>query len=149
MSYYQGNLALDNKKQPAPAPKPKLRQQQTTVEHKRPKQAAQVSTLPTGVKLLRLAAVMFTVCVLVFIMWRYTQVYQMNLDIRKAKADISEMKAENSSLKQQIETMQSPERLKEYAQANGFKPPIEGQVSQVKTKNEGAVSPEQGVASVR
>lgn len=147
MSYYQGNLALDKKKS-APVQKPKLRQQQTTVEQPQ-RVRARASTLPIGVKLFRLAAVLFTVCVLVFIMWRYTQVYQINLDIRKTNAEINEMKAENSSLKQQIETLQSPERLKEYALNNGFRPPAEGQVSQVESKKSGESSPDKGVASVR
>jgi len=144
MPYYQGNLALD-KQHAEPLKKQRPRQQQTVVQEPARTRPAPV-TLPIGVKLFRLAAVIFTVCVLVFIMYRYTQIYQMNLDIRNAKAEINEMKAENSSLKQQIETLQSPERLKEYAIANGFKQPVEGQVSQVERKVLGKTPAEQGTA---
>lgn len=145
MQYYQGNLAIDERKtkqvaQPVHRQQPPVRQPATNP----------APQLPVGAKLLRLAAVIFAVCVLVFIMWRYTQIYQMNLDIRKINAEINELQAENSSLKQQIEVLQSPDRLKLKAEEYGFRPLDQEQISRVSVLNKaGSGSPDQGVAGLR
>jgi len=121
MQYYQGNLAL-NPKKPDRKPDQKPAQQQAV---RTQQQAARVPTIPVKTKLMRLATVVFIVCVLVFIMGRYTQIYQYNLDIRNMNKEIAEVQADNSSLKQQAETLKSPERLKAKAEEYGFVPPLQ------------------------
>ncbi len=78
---------------------------------------------------------LFTVvlCVIVagVIIWRYAAIYQMNANILKMQSEIREMQAQNSALKQEVEKLQSPDRLKEEAVRLGFNLQDEKQVSLV------------------
>ena len=67
---------------------------------------------------------LFTVvlCVIVsgVIIWRFAAIYQMNANILKMQGEIREIQAQNSALKQEVEKLQSPDRLKEEAARLGF-----------------------------
>ncbi|MDF2652266.1 MAG: cell division initiation protein, partial [Paenibacillus sp.] len=110
-SYIQGNLALDPKRS-APAPKVKIKETTKVVYRNK--------TLPTQEKMLYLFTVILCVIVAGVIIWRYAAIYQMNANILKMQSEIREMQAQNSALKQEVEKLQSPERIKGEAVRLGF-----------------------------
>ncbi|MCR8641924.1 septum formation initiator family protein [Paenibacillus sp. N1-5-1-14] len=123
MAYYQGNLALDEKKRPQRRKEvPKTRTKTTKQQQTYPSRKTQprVSSIPTKVKLTRLACVALIAIVSVLVMWRYTQLYQTSLSIKKTQQQIKALHSEVSTLKQQVETLQSPERLQQKAEELGF-----------------------------
>ncbi|TXK72094.1 cell division protein FtsL [Paenibacillus sp. N3.4] len=114
-SYIQGNLALDQKRSTA-APKaaPRIKIKETT------KVVYRNKSLPTQEKMLYLFTVVLCVIVAGVIIWRYAAIYQMNASILKMQGEIREIQAQNSALKQEVEKLQSPDRLKEEAARLGF-----------------------------
>lgn len=121
-SYIQGNLALDPKRS-APTPKVKIRETTKVVYRNK--------TLPTQEKMLYLFTVILCVIVAGVIIWRYAAIYQMNANILKMQSEIREMQAQNSALKQEVEKLQSPERMKGEAVRLGFNLGDEKKVSLV------------------
>jgi len=138
MIYYQGNLAVDEKHVERAMPKQKS-QQPVAQRQPAPAPVKPQPGISVGVKLTRLAAVVLVVCVLVFLMGRYTQIYEYNLEIRNVQKESNELLADNSSLRQQAEMLRSPDRLKAKAQEWGFVPPnqdqAQGSPSSDKTAN--------------
>jgi cell division protein FtsL len=121
-AYIQGNLALDQKRS---APSPKIKIKETT------KVVYRNKSLPTQEKMLYLFTVVLCVIVAGVIIWRYAAIYQMNANILKMQNEIREMQAQNSALKQEVEKLQSPDRLKEEATRLGFNLQDEKQLSLV------------------
>ncbi|OCT17103.1 cell division protein FtsL [Paenibacillus pectinilyticus] len=111
-SYIQGNLALDPKKKPNTGPRVKIKETTKVVYRN--------SSLPAQEKMLYLFTVVLCVIVAGVIIWRYAAIYQMNADIQKMQGEIREVQAQNSALKQEVEKLQSPDRLKEEATRLGF-----------------------------
>ncbi|WP_442603764.1 hypothetical protein [Paenibacillus sp. KN14-4R] len=122
MAYYQGNLALDEKKRPQRRKVVPQTQKKTTKQQTYPsrKQQPRVSTIPTKVKLTRLACVALIAIVSVLVMWRYTQLYQTSMSIKDTQQKIKALQSEASTLRQQVEILQSPERLQQKALELGF-----------------------------
>ncbi|MDU0201624.1 MULTISPECIES: cell division protein FtsL [Paenibacillus] len=110
-SYIQGNLALDRKRT-VPAAKVKIKETTKVVYRNK--------SLPTQEKMLYLFTVLLCVLVAGVIIWRYASIYQMNASILKMQVEIREIQAQNSALKQEVEKLQSPDRLKEEAVRLGF-----------------------------
>ncbi|MBP1961397.1 cell division protein FtsL [Paenibacillus aceris] len=123
-SYIQGNLALDQKRS-VPAAKAKVKIKETT------KVVYRNKSLPAQEKMLYLFTVLLCVIVAGVIIWRYASIYQMNASILKMQGEIREIQAQNSALKQEVEKLQSPDRLKEEAVRLGFNLQDEKQVSLV------------------
>ncbi|OPH47509.1 cell division protein FtsL [Paenibacillus ferrarius] len=121
-SYIQGNLALDQKRA---VPKQKVKIKETT------KVVYRNKSLPTQEKMLYLFTVVLCVIVAGVIIWRYAAIYEMNANILKMQNEIREIQAQNSALKQEVEKLQSPDRLKEEAARLGFNLQDEKQVSLV------------------
>ncbi|GGI43339.1 hypothetical protein GCM10008018_01570 [Paenibacillus marchantiophytorum] len=121
-SYIQGNLALDQKRTVA---KPKVKIKEIT------KVVYRNKSLPTQEKMLYLFTVVLCVIVAGVIIWRYAAIYQMNTSILKMQSEIKEIQAQNSALKQEVEKLQSPDRLKGEATRLGFNLQDEKQVSLV------------------
>ncbi|SDM90400.1 cell division protein FtsL [Paenibacillus sp. yr247] len=121
-SYIQGNLALDQKRT---VPTPKMKIKETT------KVVYRNKSLPTQEKMLYLFTVVLCVIVAGVIIWRYSAIYQMNANMLKMQNEIRDMQAQNSALKQEVEKLQSPDRLKEEATRLGFNLQDEKQVSLV------------------
>jgi cell division protein FtsL len=110
-SYIQGNLALDQKRT-VPAAKVKIKETTKVVYRNK--------SLPTQEKMLYLFTVLLCVLVAGVIIWRYASIYQMNASILKMQGEIREIQAQNSALKQEVEKLQSPDRMKEEAVRLGF-----------------------------
>ncbi|NQX65459.1 cell division protein FtsL [Paenibacillus alba] len=121
-SYIQGNLALDQKRA---VPKQKVKIKETT------KVVYRNKSLPTQEKMLYLFTVVLCVIVAGVIIWRYAAIYEMNANILKMQNEIRDIQAQNSALKQEVEKLQSPDRLKEEATRLGFNLQDEKQVSLV------------------
>jgi cell division protein FtsL len=118
-AYIQGNLAVDKK----PTPKVTIKETRRVVYRNK--------SLPVQEKMLYLFTVALCVIVAGVIIWRYAQIYQMNADMLKIQNDIRVIQAENSALKQEVEKLQSPDRLGKMAKEFGFVPQEDKQVSQV------------------
>lgn len=110
-SYIQGNLALDQKRK-VPAAKVKIKETTKVVYRNK--------TMPAQEKMLYLFTVLLCVIVAGVIVWRYAAIYQMNASILKMQGEIREIQAQNSALKQEVEKLQSPERIKDEAIRLGF-----------------------------
>jgi|GEM_PF-169359 len=123
MAYIQGNLALDPKKSRKQPPKVKYKE--TT------KVVYRAKSLPVREKLLYLFTVLLIVFLAGVVIYRVTAIYQMNTDLLKIQKDIREVQAENSALKQEVEKLQSPDRLKEEAKRLALKPQDDKQVGLV------------------
>ena len=76
--------------------------------------------LPLQEKLLYLFTVCLCVVVAGAIIWRYAQIYQMNTQIHSIEKRITQLEAENSSLKEELSKRQDPELLKDDALAQGL-----------------------------
>ncbi|MDR6551372.1 septum formation initiator family protein [Paenibacillus qinlingensis] len=111
-SYIQGNLALDPKRKPNPQQRVKIKETTKVVYRN--------SSLPAQEKMLYLFTVVLCVIVAGVIIWRFAAIYQMNANILKMQGEIREIQAQNSALKQVVEKLQSPDRLKEEAVRLGF-----------------------------
>ncbi|CAN7445419.1 septum formation initiator family protein [Paenibacillus sp. LjRoot153] len=111
-SYIQGNLALDPKRKPNPGQRVKIKETTKVVYRN--------SSLPAQEKMLYLFTVVLCVIVAGVIIWRFAAIYQMNANILKMQGEIREIQAQNSALKQEVEKLQSPDRLKEEAVRLGF-----------------------------
>jgi cell division protein FtsL len=120
-AYIQGNLAIDKK----PTPKVTIKETKKVVYRSK--------SLPVQEKMLYLFTVVLCVIVAGVIIWRYAQIYQMNASMLQIQKDIRQIQAENSALKQEVEKLQSPERMQEKAKELGFMPQEDKQVSQVTT----------------
>jgi cell division protein FtsL len=117
-AYIQGNLAVDKKL----TPKVTIKETKKVVYRNK--------SLPAQEKMLYLFTVVLCVIVAGVIIWRYAQIYQMNAEMLKIQQDIRQIQAENSALKQEVEMLQSPERLGDKAKEFGFVPQDNNQVSQ-------------------
>ncbi|OAS13644.1 septum formation initiator family protein [Paenibacillus oryzisoli] len=111
-SYIQGNLALDPKRKPNSGQRVKIKETTKVVYRN--------SSLPAQEKMLYLFTVVLCVIVAGVIIWRFAAIYQMNANILKMQGEIREIQAQNSALKQEVEKLQSPDRLKEEAVRLGF-----------------------------
>ncbi|WNR46435.1 cell division protein FtsL [Paenibacillus roseipurpureus] len=111
-AYIQGNLALDPKRKPNPQQRVKIKETTKVVYRN--------ASLPAQEKMLYLFTVVLCVIVAGVIIWRFAAIYQMNANILKMQGEIREIQAQNSALKQEVEKLQSPDRLKEEAARLGF-----------------------------
>ncbi|MFD0692754.1 cell division protein FtsL [Paenibacillus sp. GCM10027628] len=121
-AYIQGSLALDQKQTHKQLPKVKIKETTKVVYRNK--------SLPVQEKMLYLFTVVLCVIVAGVIIWRYAAIYQMNKEILDIQNKIRVIQAENSALKQEVEKLQSPERLGQEAKRLGLKPQDEKQVSQ-------------------
>ncbi len=118
-AYIQGNLAVERK----PAQTVKVKETHKIVYRNK--------SLPVQEKLVYLFTVLLCVVVAGVIILRYAQIYQMNADIQRIQQEIRVIQAENSALKQEVEKLQSPDRMKEKAKEFGMVPMEEKRISQV------------------
>lgn len=104
-AYIHGNLAVEQKT----APQQRVKLKETTKIVRRTK------TLPIQEKLLYLFTVAVCVAVAGVIIFRYAQIYEMNVSIQNIEAQIQKLEAENRSLKHQVDALSDPARLQELA----------------------------------
>ncbi|GKU78359.1 cell division protein FtsL [Paenibacillus sp. L3-i20] len=127
MAYVNGNLALQPKRKP--------QQKQVIRETKRT--LVKRKSLPVQEKLLYLFTVLICVVVAGIIIFRYAQIYDMNLQIKKMNAEYHAMNIEVEDLKKQVEMLGDPERIRKMAELQGMVSNLEGGI----TVNKGEIDP--------
>ncbi|WP_409341249.1 cell division protein FtsL [Paenibacillus sp. MBLB4367] len=126
MAYMHGNLATKPKEQPKEAGRVRIRETRKVVYKAR--------TIPVQEKLMYLFTVFVCVVVAGVIIWRYAQIYEMNNNIQSIQSKLKKLEAENSTLKQEVNKLMDPNRLKIEVEKNGLKPIDETQVVHVPGK---------------
>lgn len=119
MAYVNGNLALQ--------PKRKQDQQPAIKETKRLVKTRK--SLPVQEKLLYMFTVLMCVVVAGVIIFRYAQIYDMNLEIKKLNNNYQTMNVEMEDLKKQVEMLSNPERIRNLAEKQGMVSSIEGGIT--------------------
>ncbi|MFD0616366.1 MULTISPECIES: cell division protein FtsL [Paenibacillus] len=112
MAYVRGNLALKEKKiQRTPD-----RYRETT------KVVSRKGLLSTQEKLLYLFTIVVCSLVAGVIIWRYAQIYDLNMQMQKMSREVQVMKKEIAVLKTEKEKLSSPAAIYDRAVALGFQP---------------------------
>jgi len=124
-SYIHGSLAVEQKTG-----------QKVTVKETK-KVVYRNKSLPVQEKLLYLFTMVICVIVASLIIWRYAQIYEMNTKILKLETDIQMLQAENSVLKHKVESLSTPDRLRQEAQKLGMVPPEDKHINKVRVKAAG------------
>ncbi|OBZ16674.1 cell division protein FtsL [Bacillus sp. FJAT-26390] len=119
MAYVNGNLALQ----------PKRKQDQQTVIKETKRLVKTRKSLPVQEKLLYMFTVLMCVVVAGVIIFRYAQIYDMNLDIKKLNSDYQTMNIEMEDLKKQVEMLSDPERIRKLAESQGMVSSLEGGIT--------------------
>ncbi|MCF2939323.1 cell division protein FtsL [Paenibacillus alkaliterrae] len=114
-----GNLALQ----------PKRKQDKQTVIKETKRVVVTRKSLPVQEKLLYLFTVVMCVLVAGVIIFRYAQIYDMNLDIKQLNNDYQQMNVEMEDLKKQVEMLSDPERIRRMAESQGMVSSLEGGIS--------------------
>lgn len=110
MAYINGNLALQ----------PKRKQEQDYKIRETKKKVIKRKSLPVQEKLLYLFTVLVCVVVAGVIIFRYAQIYDMNLQIRQLTNEQQTMNVEMADLKRQVEMLSDPERIRKMAETQGM-----------------------------
>jgi cell division protein FtsL len=119
-AYINGNLAL----QPTHTTPSKANESNHQITKKQ--------NIRTKQKLAILFIVVAFFAITFMILFRYVQVYQMNTEILNIQKEMKQIHLENELLKQEIEKLQSPDRLKQEAVKLGLVPRNQSQVAQIK-----------------
>lgn len=109
-AYINGNLAMEQK----PEKKPKAPEQKKVVVKRK--------TIPVQEKLLYLFTVIVCVLVAGVIIWRYSQIYELNTRMQKIESEIKTLQIENNKLKLEITKFQDPKRLLQMGKSLGLVP---------------------------
>ncbi|RAV19801.1 cell division protein FtsL [Paenibacillus contaminans] len=123
MAYTQGNLATKPKEQQKEPGRVRIRETRKVVYKAR--------TIPVQEKLIYLFTVFVCVVVAGVIIWRYAQIYEMNRNIQNIQVELKKLEAENSTLKQEVNKLMDPNRLKQEVEKKGLKAIDETQVVHV------------------
>lgn len=119
MAYVNGNLALQ----------PKRKQDQQTVIKETKRLVKTRKSLPVQEKLLYMFTVLMCVVVAGVIIFRYAQIYDMNLQIKKLNSEYQTMNIEMEDLKKQVEMLSDPERIRRLAETQGMVSSLEGGIT--------------------
>ncbi|MFD0715131.1 cell division protein FtsL [Paenibacillus sp. GCM10027626] len=109
MAYQNGNLALKPKRKPE---QQTYRERKTIVVKKK--------TLPVQEKLLYMFSIIVGVIVAGIIIFRYAQIYEINLEVRKLSKQYDTMAIEMKELEKKVQSLSDPERIKQMAESEGM-----------------------------
>jgi len=126
MAYINGNLALQPKRKPQ-------QEQQKYRETKRV--VVRRKSIPVQEKLLYIFTVFIGVIVAGVIIFRYAQIYDMNLEIKQLNNSYQSLTVEMEDLKRQVEVLSEPERIRELAESQGMVSVTEGGITVVTKEN--------------
>lgn len=115
MAYHYGNLAM----------KPKRREQDEYVIRETRKKVVRRKSIPVGEKLLYLMTVLAVVVIASVIIFRYADIYDVNLHIKQVNNEMQSMQLEIQQLERQFQTLSNPERIREFAEAHGMSSSLE------------------------
>lgn len=117
--YYEGNLAISQKK------KPQVTYKETRRIVKRKK------AIPTQEKLLYLFTIIVCVLVAGLVIFRYAQIYEVNAKIQQMEQQIGQLESENGTLELEVNLLQNPKRLIDKAKQLGLHSSIEEDISEI------------------
>jgi cell division protein FtsL len=117
--YYEGNLAISQKK------KPQVTYKETRRVVRRKK------TIPTQEKLLYLFTIIVCVIVAGLVIFRYAEIYEVNAKLQQMEQQIQSLKGENSTLELEVNLLQDPKRLIDKAKQLGLHSSIEEDISEI------------------
>jgi cell division protein FtsL len=80
-------------------------------------------TMPVQEKVLYMFTIVVCVIVAGTIIWRYAQIYDMNLKLEKLSRDIEQLRQENRQLTIKVEELKDPGRIREMASQFGYVSP--------------------------
>lgn len=106
-AYTHGNLAVKPSKPPAT-------RQRVIIRKK---------TMPVQEKLLYLFTIAICVVVAGTIIWRYAQIYDLNLKMERLSGEIEALKLENKKLSIKVEELRDPGRIRDMATQYGYVSP--------------------------
>jgi len=109
MAYQNGNLAL----------KPKRRPEQQNYREKRTIVVKRKS-MPMQEKLLYMFTIIAAVLVAGVIIFRYAQIYEVNLEVRNLGKQYDQMAIEIKELEKKVQSLSDPERIKQMAESEGM-----------------------------
>ncbi|MFD0960312.1 cell division protein FtsL [Paenibacillus chungangensis] len=119
MAYVNGNLAL----------KPKQKPQERHVYRESKRKVIKRKSLPVGEKLLYLFTVIVCVAIASVIIFRYAQIYDMNLQIKRVSTEAQTLNTELADLQRQVEMLSDPERIRKMAEQQGMISMLEGGIT--------------------
>jgi len=119
MAYVNGNLALQPKRKPEK--QPTIRETKRVVVTRK--------SIPVQEKLLYMFTVLVCVAVAGVIIFRYAQIYDMNLKIKQLNNEYQTMNVEMEVLKKQVEKLSDPERIRKMAESQGMVSSLEGGIT--------------------
>ncbi|AJY76360.1 cell division protein FtsL [Paenibacillus beijingensis] len=105
MAYTNGNLALQPKRKPD---QKQVRETKRVLVKRKP--------LPVQEKLLYLFTVALFVVVAGVIIFRYAEVYQLNLEIKNLNKQYAQMTVDMKELQKQVQELSDPERIRKLAE---------------------------------
>ncbi|WP_241675059.1 cell division protein FtsL [Paenibacillus luteus] len=114
-----GNLALQ----------PKRKQDQQPVIKETKRLVKTRKSLPVQEKLLYMFTVLMCVVVAGVIIFRYAQIYDMNVEIKQLNSQYQTMNIEMEDLKKQVEMLSDPERIRKLAESQGMVSVLEGGIT--------------------
>lgn len=110
MAYTNGNLAMT----------PKRKKQEEYIIKETRKKIVRKKSLPVQEKLLYLFTVIAAVVIAGVIIFRYAQIYDMNLHIKQLNNEMQTITVEVEQLQRQVQTLNDPERIREIAESQGM-----------------------------
>ncbi|WP_227872382.1 septum formation initiator family protein [Paenibacillus albus] len=105
-----GNLALQPKRKTDPKQQPQFRETKKVVVRRK--------SLPVQEKLLYMFTILVCVVVAGVIIFRYAQIYQMELQIKQLTKQHDELVVDMADLKAQYEKLNDPQKVQEFAKDN-------------------------------
>jgi cell division protein FtsL len=117
--YYDGNLALSQKK------KPQVTYKETKRVIRRKK------SIPIQEKLLYLFTIITCVIVAGLVIFRYAQIYEVNAKLQQMEQQIQLLEAENGTLELEVNLLQDPKRLIDKAKQLGLRSSVEEDISEI------------------
>lgn len=110
MAYINGNLALQPKRKPEQ--RPEYREKKRVVVKRK--------SIPVQEKLLYIFTVFLCVAVAGVIIFRYAQIYDMNLEIKQLNNSYQSLTIEMEEMKKEVEKLSNPERIRQLAESQGM-----------------------------
>jgi len=110
LAYTNGNLAMQ----------PKRKKQEEYVIRETRKKIVTKKSIPVQEKLLYLFTVIAAVVIAGVIIFRYAQIYDMNLHIKQLNNEMQAMTIEVEQLQRQVQTLNDPERIRRIASSQGM-----------------------------
>lgn len=100
--------------------KPNRKRQEEVIIRETTKKVTRKKSIPAKEKLLYLFTVVVFTVVASVLLFRYAQIYDINLQIKNMNTDIKTMNVELQQLERDVQTLSNPIRIREIAESQGM-----------------------------